>query len=123
MSLSLVARKAGYRVSVARDAREALERIAQVEGGADRIDVLVIDIQMPGMSGLELCEQLQEGGRSLPVILISGYRYREVISSLHPGGVTSYLEKPFLPEEFLAHVDRADRSLQVDEAQFKGGTQ
>lgn len=116
LSLSLVARKAGYRVSVACNAREALQRISRAADGPDRIDVLVIDIQMPGMSGIELFQQLHLQGRTLPVIIISGYRYREVLTSLHVDGMTSYLEKPFQPDEFLDHVDRAVRSIHGDES-------
>ena len=114
LSLSLVCRKAGYRVSLARDAHEALQMISLAANGPDRIDLLVVDIQMPGMSGIELCKRLEKHHRKLPVIIISGYRYREVIKNLHSDSEIYYLEKPFQPEEFLEHVDRAIRSIRED---------
>jgi len=111
LSLSLIARRAGYRISVAADGREALRKIIESEHGSDRIDVLVIDIQMPGLNGIELYSELQRQNLEMPVVIMSGYKYREVITGLNMDENITYLEKPFQPEEFLDHVERAIKSF------------
>jgi len=111
LSLSLIARRAGYRISVAADGREALHKIIESEHGFNRIDVLVIDIQMPGLNGIELYSELQRQNLEMPVVIMSGYKYREVITGLNMDRNITYLEKPFQPEEFLDHVERAIKSF------------
>ncbi len=111
LSLSLIARKAGYRVSVAADARDALRILKESADGPDRIDVLVMDIQMPGMNGIELYAELERRDALLPVVIMSGYQYREIITGLHADGRFSYLEKPFEPEDFIAHIENAIQPL------------
>ena len=128
LSLSLIARKAGYRVSTAADGRDALRKIIASDHGPNRIDVLVIDIQMPGPSGIELCSELQRPDRDLgiPVVIMSGYQYREVIADLNMGENITYLEKPFQSNEFLDHVEKAIKSIPCTSNQgspLKGGSQ
>jgi DNA-binding NtrC family response regulator len=110
LSLSLIARKAGYRVSTASDGEDALQKIVEFEHGPDCVDVLVIDIQMPGLTGLDLYSELQRQNLGIPVIIMSGYHYREAIAGLHVRGTITYLEKPFQPDEFLKNVADAIKS-------------
>ncbi len=68
---------------------------------------LVLDIRMPGMTGLELQRQLADNGASIPIVMISGHAdVRTAVEAMTFGAVT-LLEKPFRLEELLSHVRQA----------------
>jgi signal transduction histidine kinase len=100
-ALRRVLREAGYRVEVAADGAAALDQA--LEPGAE-FDLVVSDVVMPRMSGLDLAEHLAAAKPRTRVLLISGHmahpslRDREV-----PGGV-ALLAKPFEPHELTAKV-------------------
>ena len=81
---------------------------------------LILDIKMPGMSGLELQQKLITEGIHLPVIMISGHAdVRIAVEAMSRGAVT-LLEKPFRLDELLAHIRRAielDAEHRVSQAQ------
>lgn len=65
--------EAGYDVVVAASGEEALEKFAEVEP-----DLLVVDIKMPGMDGIELVRRIRESSTDVPVILCTAYgEYRQ----------------------------------------------
>ena len=105
LALSLVLKKAGYRVTLVEDGLQALDRASDVAAAADPIDLLIIDIQMPNLTGIELLHELDRRNLVLPTLIISGYRYRKVIESCHTKAPLAYLEKPFESHEFLWHVN------------------
>jgi FixJ family two-component response regulator len=80
---------------------------------------LVLDVRMPGMTGLELQRRLADGGVEIPVVMISGHAdVRIAVEAMTLGAVT-LLEKPFRLDELLAHLrralekDRADREARL----------
>lgn len=89
----------GYSIATAADGREALERIA------DRRPVLVLlDLQMPVMSGWEVLSQLRAEGSGLPVVFMSaGYRAR---TEAERHNADAHLGKPFEMDELLRIVAR-----------------
>lgn len=98
----------GYRVFVARDGREAVERVRS--GG---IDVLILDLRLPVMSGLETYLELKRTGHAVPTIIITGYAGEEsqTLAQLRSFPVTGILTKPFDPRQLLAMVEEfADRT-------------
>lgn len=75
---------------------------------------LVLDIRMPGMTGLELQRVLSDAGATIPVVMISGHAdVRIAVEAMTLGAVT-LLEKPFRLDELLTHVRRA---LEKDRAE------
>lgn len=106
LALSLVLKKAGYRVTLVEDGLQALDRAFDVASASDPFDLLVIDIQMPRLTGIDLLHELDKRDLKLPTLIISGYRYREVMERCHSKALLAYLEKPFEPNEFLWHVER-----------------
>ena len=73
--------------------------------------VLVLDVRMPGMSGIELQEQLQTLGRPTPIIFISGESQSVEIIRAMKGSPIEFLWKPF---QIQALIDAIDRGLLVD---------
>jgi CheY-like chemotaxis protein len=99
----------GYRVASAPSGEDAL---ALVTGDGADVDVLVTDIVMPGISGLELAEQLVQLRPGLRVIYVSGYVDESALrlTAVEPSG---FLAKPFTPGALLARVERALSAAQV----------
>jgi two-component system cell cycle sensor histidine kinase/response regulator CckA len=105
---SRVLRASGCRVLEARYASEALQ---QWKESADEIDVVVTDVVMPGMSGVQLVERLAAERPTLRVVIMSGFTDANVTEQLssRPGHVT-FLQKPFQPSELLAAVASVQES-------------
>ncbi|MFL2546469.1 MAG: nitrogen regulation protein NR(I) [Candidatus Rariloculaceae bacterium] len=76
---------------------------------SDKPDVLVTDIRMPGMTGLELMERLGERHPELPVIVITAHSDLDSAVSAYRGGAFEYLPKPFDIDEAVQLVARAAR--------------
>ncbi|MFT5051786.1 MAG: two-component system cell cycle sensor histidine kinase/response regulator CckA, partial [Chlamydiales bacterium] len=89
----------GHRVIEACDGTEAL---ALARKHASELDLLLLDVRMPGMNGDEVLEILRAEGADCPAILSSGYT-QQSIDALVPAGV-GFLKKPYRPAELLAAV-------------------
>lgn len=89
----------GYDVLVARDGKEGLSRAL-----ADNPDVILLDIMLPKMSGLDVCRQLRSNGVETPVIMLTarGQEIDKVIGL--EMGADDYVTKPFSIKELLARV-------------------
>ena len=90
----------GYRVSLAGDGPAALQLIENEPAG---IDLVVLDLMLPGMSGYAVCEKLRENGNDLPVLMLSANADRGS-HSRDGRRRDQYLEKPFDLDELLAMV-------------------
>ena len=89
----------GYSVETAGDGLEALEKVV-----AQRPDVLLLDVMMPRMDGLEVCRRLRSAGDDLPILVLTA---RDSVSERVAGldaGADDYLAKPFALEELLARL-------------------
>jgi DNA-binding NtrC family response regulator len=88
--------RAGHQVSTARDAGEAMQLVTH-----EPVDLVLCDVKMPGISGLELVRQVREVQPDLPCIVITGYGGAEASLEALRAGAYWYLEKPVEP----AHHD------------------
>jgi two-component system cell cycle sensor histidine kinase/response regulator CckA len=100
-----VLERAGYGIFEATDGVEALELIQGLTGA---LEVVVSDIVMPRMNGVQLMQSLSVSQPNLPVILMSGYA-TTALSELGIATPCSILPKPFSAERLLAEVDRCVR--------------
>jgi DNA-binding NtrC family response regulator len=85
------------------------DALALVREAGD-IDVVISDIQMPHMSGVELLSRLRALDETLPVILVTGYAHLCSPSQAIALGATDYIMKPFEPEILIGSLERATRS-------------
>jgi CheY-like chemotaxis protein len=108
MALGHFLRRAGYKVDEAEDGRSALAHLQNRE-----CDLLLLDLQMPGMSGFEVLTYLQKHRRGLPVILLSGMPIDQIELNMHG------LPQQELPTLFLKPVD-LEQLLDVLELQVTG---
>jgi nitrogen-specific signal transduction histidine kinase/ActR/RegA family two-component response regulator len=94
----------GYRVLVATDGEEAL-RLYREHGG--RIDLVVLDMTMPGLSGMDTFEALRSADPHARILLTSGYTQEQAAREAVARGAKGFLQKPFLISELLARVREA----------------
>ncbi|HZK85091.1 MAG TPA: response regulator transcription factor [Desulfosporosinus sp.] len=107
--------KEGYLVSVAKDGQEALK---QVE--TNQPDLLVLDLMLPGMDGLEVCRKLRSNPKfqQIPIIMLTA-KGEEIDKVLGLElGADDYMTKPFSPRELLARIKarlrRPNSQVEVD---------
>jgi two-component system response regulator MprA len=98
-SLERVLRHDGFEVDLAADGREAIRRLAAV-----RPDVVLLDVLMPQLDGLEVCRRMRDTGDRTPVLLLTA---RDAVDDRVAGleaGADDYLPKPFALDELLARL-------------------
>ena len=94
--------RAGYEISSFADSRKMLERLE-----SDEPDVLISDIRMPGMDGIQVLSHFRESHPDVPVIIITAHSDLESALSAYEGGAFEYLPKPFDVDEAVLLVERA----------------
>lgn len=95
-------------VDICRDGRTALERIEQ-----EQPEVVITDIRMPVLTGLELVQQVSERFPQTRFVVISGYRYFEYAQKALKYGVEDYLLKPIDEEELNRTLKKICDALQT----------
>jgi two-component system, OmpR family, alkaline phosphatase synthesis response regulator PhoP len=91
----------GYQVTTVGDGPTAL-RVLQEQ--ADSIDLLVLDLMLPGMSGYAVCETVRASDRNLPILMLSARTLAEDRTRGFDVGANQYLTKPFDLDEFLSRI-------------------
>ena len=104
--------KEGYAVCVAKDGQEALKHVEN-----DQPDLLVLDLMLPGMDGLEVCRKLRSNQKfqQIPIIMLTA-KGEEIDKVLGLElGADDYMTKPFSPRELLARIKARLRRLNSQE--------
>ena len=92
----------GYDTLVALDGQEGLRRAVE-----DNPDLILLDLNLPRMTGLEILKALQKRGSGVPVILMTFYGSEEIAVDAFRLGVKNYIVKPFKSQEVLEAVESA----------------
>ncbi|HHB83823.1 MAG TPA: response regulator, partial [Devosia sp.] len=115
-SLVHLLQRAGWQADCARRGQDAIDLLDKLKlsTGAGAPDVILSDVRMPGMSGLELLEKLNGGaggsdggGSGTPVVLISAHGDIPMAVKAMQHGAYSFIEKPFEPERLLRVLKNA----------------
>jgi two-component system, OmpR family, response regulator len=102
--LSFPLQRDGYEVVQASDGREALARFSE-----QQFDLVVLDLMLPRMDGLEVCKRLRAGGSTVPIIMLTA-KSEEIDKVLGLElGADDYITKPFSMREFRSRVKAALR--------------
>jgi two-component system, cell cycle sensor histidine kinase and response regulator CckA len=92
----------GYSIVLARDGREAVEKF---EANPQKFSLLVLDVVMPRLSGLDALERIRGINPTIPVIFTSGYSEEsQILSSLVSSGVAQLLQKPYPPKDLARKI-------------------
>jgi DNA-binding response OmpR family regulator len=103
--LLLIQRKlesAGYTVSTSANGDEALRMALE-----NKYDLLLLDVMLPGVEGLEICREVKTtlGADAPPVILMSARGQQIDVEAGRKAGADDYVIKPFSPRQLLEHVE------------------
>ena len=88
-----------YVVILAESGEKALEKLEN-----NKIDLVLLDIEMSGMNGIETFEHMKGRYDDIPVIFLTASGYEEDVKSAIRLGAVNYLKKPFLPQELLNRI-------------------
>lgn len=89
----------GYRVTVVGDGPQALKT---VENSEPAVDLVILDLMLPGMSGYAVCQSLREGGNNVPILMLTARKLPEDRVRGFDVGTDQYMEKPFDLDELLS---------------------
>jgi DNA-binding NtrC family response regulator len=103
-TLSEWMRKKNFNVFEAEGGRQAMEMIQR-----DDPDIVISDVVMPGMDGIQLLKAAKAVKADTPFLMISGYPSRSTAVDIMKYGASDYLPKPFTPEELVNRVSRTLR--------------
>jgi CheY-like chemotaxis protein/glycine cleavage system H lipoate-binding protein len=105
-SIRRILRRQGHTVDAVLSAREGLHKLYE-----DDHDLVITDLMMPEMNGIELLEQMKKDGLRVPVLMVTGYpTISTAVKALRLGAV-DYLAKPFTRQELIGPVNRALRRV------------
>lgn len=95
--------RAGFHVTCADSGEEALERLR-----VEEIDCVLLDLMLPGMSGVDVCKAMRKGEgniyRSIPVIMLTAKGEEDDVVTGFEGGADDYITKPFSPKVLIARI-------------------
>ena len=98
-------KKAGFKVTAVENGAIALDVLQKNQNSDNQIDLLVTDIEMPEMSGLDLYRKADELNIKIPIIVMTAYGSKNVVVELMKMGCSEYLDKPFPPKDLIARVN------------------
>ncbi len=90
-------RGAGHGKATIHEAGDGVEALAALE--EQEVDLILSDVNMPNMTGLELLEQLQEQGKKYPIVMITTEADTDISSELREKGAGACIGKPFSPDQ------------------------
>lgn len=88
-----------YDLILAKSGEEALDKLV-----TEDIDLVLLDIEMPGMSGIETFKCMKEDKIEVPVIFLTASGYEDDVVAAISLGAVNYLKKPFLPKDLLERI-------------------
>ena len=110
-SVSFMLKTSGHQVQTYESGVELLKDPAHLEQGC-----ILLDIRMPGMDGLEVQQELQAKGVSLPVIIMTGHGDVTLAVKAMKAGAVDFIEKPFEKDTLVASLEEGFRRLSRKEA-------
>ena len=101
-SITALVQQAGYEVRAFASGEEFLEEVSPAETGC-----LLLDVRMPGISGMELHKALNDRYPSFSIVFISGHADVSIAVSAIKNGAHDFIEKPFNPSTLLKKIEKA----------------
>lgn len=91
----------GFKVLTAADGVEGLERFVRADG---KVDIVILDLTMPRMDGVETLREIRKMDEKVPVLLISGFSEQEAVTKFDGMGLSGFLHKPFTADSMIKKI-------------------
>lgn len=101
-----VLQKLDYEIDIAYSGQTALDNLEK-----KKYDIVVTDLMMPGMDGMQLLEEIKKRYPDVIVIIFTGYATVDTTRQALKAGAFDYIPKPFTPDELRNVIDNAVKSL------------
>lgn len=102
----------GYEVLCAGNGEEVLELISGSQSESKKMDLIITDWQMPGMTSMELIGHLKVFEIRPPVLVISGFQDQSLVEEVKKQGCVGFIKKPFTISELIAWIEKSLEKLQ-----------
>lgn len=109
-NLSEILRGAGYYTDAATSGKEALDKVIR-----ERFDIALLDLMMPGMTGMDTIREIKRVNPKMRVIMITAFATVENAVDAIKGGVSDYMSKPFKIEQLLAAIRRVFEEIRFED--------
>ncbi len=104
-SMRLILKMADYKVEIARDGQEAFNKVMDSEEKGRQYDLIITDVLMPNLNGLEFLDKLNHEKLMIPVIAITGHADKKMILKLILKGCDAYIIKPIEQDKLIDQVN------------------
>jgi len=123
-TLTFLLQKRGYKVAFFTDGFSAFIKIKKMVESNNSPDLVISDLQMPGLMGMELIDYINSLTFHIPVLVITGYGDKKTVINLMRKGCMDYLDKPFNDKIFLKSVENIfkkeeKRTLEIIDIKIK----
>lgn len=118
LALNITLRSAGFKVTMVRTVEESSRLMIAAASGGDPINMLVVNISLPDMKGMNLIDTLNEKRILTPTLVITGFREKQFLKELKRRGNYDFLFKPFSDDEFLRKTQAVLDHTQIQEEEF-----
>ena len=108
-SLQAILKKSGYRSEFTLSPQEALKRVQ-----SEHFDIVISDVRMPGMDGMQLLDEIKKFQPLIVVIIITGYATIKSAVEAIQKGAYDYLPKPITPDEVRVIIERAAEKIRLE---------
>jgi DNA-binding response OmpR family regulator len=118
-TMAFTLRRKGYETKTFTDGRSAYEEIQRSHHNNTLYDLIITDIQMPELSGVELIKKIREAGINIPVLAITGFGNKQLFNNLEKFGCNDILDKPFHMNEFLDRISQLLETVHTENKAVK----
>lgn len=104
VTIEMILKKSGFKVTSTENGLSALNKIMSMNSKHEKYDLILLDILMPELGGIEMIDILIENNINIPVIVITGYADKEIKNQLAMKRCNEIIEKPFIPDDLVDRV-------------------
>ena len=100
-----------YKVSIAKDGEEGIKKF-----NSFKPDIIISDILMPNLNGLEMCKRIKRQNSNIPIIILSAHSQKEMLLQAIDIGINKYFIKPFDIESFIDYLKELSNKINIEKS-------
>ncbi len=105
-TMAFTLKRKGFEAITFENGQSAYNEIKEAFQDNKLYNLIITDIQMPGLNGLELIKKIRESGITTPILAITGFGNKKMVLDLMRAGCNDYLDKPFSMNEFINRISK-----------------